>query len=131
MRLARLDLSTLELTYLTPDDWDVEEVELSRDGRYLLASRNVEGYSDLVLFSGEGRRMPDVRVPEGVVGGFEFAPDSGRLAFTLVGPTRNPDVWVLDLPEGEPRRSHAPLPPGYPGAPSGSLAPTLPQLRRA
>ena len=102
MRLARLDLSTLELTYLTPDDWDVEEVELSGDGRYLLASRNVEGYSNLVLFSGEGR-MPDVRVPEGVVGGFEFAPDSGRLAFTLVGPTRNPDVWVLDLPEGEPR----------------------------
>jgi dipeptidyl aminopeptidase/acylaminoacyl peptidase len=103
MRLARLDLSTLELTYLTPDDWDVEEVELSGDGRYLLASRNVEGYSNLVLFSGEGRRMPDVRVPEGVVGGFEYAPDSGRLAFTLVGPTRNPDVWVLDLPEGEPR----------------------------
>ena len=28
----------------------------------------------------------------------------GRLAFTLVGPTRNPDVWVLDLPDGEPRR---------------------------
>lgn len=104
MRLARLDLSTLELTYLTPDDWDVEEVELSGDGRYLLASRNVEGYSNLVLFSGEGRRMPDVRVPEGVVGGFEFAPDSGRLAFTLVGPTRNPDVWVLDLPEGEASR---------------------------
>ena len=103
MRLARLDLSTLELTYLTPNDWDVEEVELSRDGRYLQASRNVEGYSHLVLFSGEGRRMPDVRVPEGVVGGFEFAPDSGRLAFTLVGPTLNPDVWVLDLPEGEPR----------------------------
>jgi dipeptidyl aminopeptidase/acylaminoacyl peptidase len=103
MRLARLDLSTLELTYLTPNDWDVEEVELSGGGRSLLASRNVEGYSNLVLFSGEGRRMPDVRVPEGVVGGFEFAPDSGRLAFTLVGPTLNPDVWVLDLPEGEPR----------------------------
>jgi dipeptidyl aminopeptidase/acylaminoacyl peptidase len=105
MRLARLDLSTLEFTYLTPDDWDVEGVELSEDGRYLLASRNVEGYSDLVLFSGEGRRMPDVRVPEGIVGGFEFSPDSGRLAFTLVGPTRNPDVWVLDLPDGEPRRA--------------------------
>jgi dipeptidyl aminopeptidase/acylaminoacyl peptidase len=103
MRLARLDLSTLELTYLTPDDWDVEEVELSGGGRSLLASRNVEGYSNLVLFSGEGRRMPDVRVPEGVVGGFEFDPASGRLAFTLVGPTRNADVWVLDLPEGEPR----------------------------
>src|SRR3712207_8324642 len=43
MRLARLDLSALELTYLTPDDRDAESVDLSPDGRYLLASRNVEG----------------------------------------------------------------------------------------
>lgn len=104
MRLARLDLSTLELEYLTSDDWDVEGVELSRDGRYLLASRNVEGYSDLLLFSGGGRRMPDPELPEGIVGGFEFSPDGRRVAFTLAGPTRNPDVWVMDLPDGEPRR---------------------------
>jgi dipeptidyl aminopeptidase/acylaminoacyl peptidase len=104
MRLARLDLATLGLEYLTPDDRDLEAVELSRDGRYLLATRNVEGYSDLMLFSGEGRRMPDPEVPEGIVGGFEFSPDSRRLAFTLVGPTRNADVWVMDLPDGEPRR---------------------------
>jgi dipeptidyl aminopeptidase/acylaminoacyl peptidase len=104
MRLARLDLSTLAITYLTPDDWDVETVDLSRDGRYLLASRNVEGYSNLMHFSGEGRRMPDLEVPEGIVGGFEFSPDSRRLAFTLVGPTRNADVWVLDLPDGDARQ---------------------------
>jgi dipeptidyl aminopeptidase/acylaminoacyl peptidase len=104
LRLARIDLSTLEFTYLTPDDWDVESVDLSRDGRYLLASRNVEGYSDLLLFSGEGRRMPDPEIPEGIVGGFEFSPDSGRLAFTLVGPARNADVWVLDLPDGDVKR---------------------------
>ena len=104
MRLARLNLSTLDVMYLTPDDWDVEGVELSRDGRYLLASRNVEGYSDLMLFSGEGRRVPDMTVPEGILGGFEFSPDGRRLAFTLLAPTRNPDVWVLDLPDGEPRR---------------------------
>jgi dipeptidyl aminopeptidase/acylaminoacyl peptidase len=97
LRLARLDLSTLELTYLTPDDWDVESVDLSRDGRYLLASRNVEGYSDLMLFSDKGRRMADPEIPEGIAGGFEFSPDSRSLAFTLVGPTRNADVWVLDL----------------------------------
>jgi dipeptidyl aminopeptidase/acylaminoacyl peptidase len=104
MRMARLDLSTLDFTYLSPDDWDVESVDLSKDGRYLLASRNVEGYSDLMLFSGEGRRMPDPEVPEGIVGGFEFSPDSRRLAFTLVGPTRNADVWVLDLPDGDVRQ---------------------------
>ncbi len=104
LRLARLDLSTLEIEYLTPDDHDVESVELSRDGRYLVATRNVEGYSDLLLFSGKGRRMPDLQLPEGISGGFAFSPDSRRLAFTLTGPTRNPDVWTLELPDGEPRR---------------------------
>ncbi|MDQ3642763.1 MAG: S9 family peptidase [Actinomycetota bacterium] len=104
VRLARLDLSTLDLTYLTPDDRDVESAELSRDGRYLVAGRNVDGYSDVLLFNGRGRRMPDPEVPEGIVGGFAFSPDSRRLAFTLVGPDRNPDVWAMDLPEGEARR---------------------------
>jgi dipeptidyl aminopeptidase/acylaminoacyl peptidase len=104
LRLARLDLATLEIDYLTPDDRDVEGVELSRDGRYLVASRNVDGYSDVLLFNGRGRRMPDPQIPEGIVGGFEFSPDSGRLAFTLTGPERNPDVWIVDLPDGEARR---------------------------
>jgi dipeptidyl aminopeptidase/acylaminoacyl peptidase len=104
MRLARLDLSTLEMEYLTPDDWDVEEVKLGRNGSYLLASRNVEGYSDLLLFSGGGRRMPDLEIPEGIVGGLEFSPEGSRVAFTLTGPTRNPDIWEIDLPDGEPRR---------------------------
>ena len=104
LRLARLDLATLDLEYLTPDDRDVESVELSRDGRYLVAARNVDGYSDVLLFNGRGRRMPDPRIPEGIVGGFEFSPDSGRLAFTLTAPERNPDVWVVDLPDSDARR---------------------------
>ena len=104
LRLARLDLATLALEYLTPDDRDVEGVELSRDGRYLVASRNVDGYSDVLLFNGRGRRMPDPRIPEGIVGDFEFSPDSRRLAFTLTAPERNPDIWVVDLPHGDARR---------------------------
>ena len=75
-----------------------------------------------MLFSGEGKRMPDVAVPEGIVGGFEFSPDSRRLAFTLVGPTRNPDVWVLDLLTGSRGGSPAPRPQGYRGARSGGRA---------
>jgi dipeptidyl aminopeptidase/acylaminoacyl peptidase len=104
LRLARLDLATLELEYLTSDDWDVESVELSNDGRYLVASRNMDGYSIVLLFNGKGCRMPDPRIPEGIVGGFEFSPDSGQLAFTLTAPERNPDIWIIDLPEGDARR---------------------------
>jgi dipeptidyl aminopeptidase/acylaminoacyl peptidase len=104
VRLGHLDLSTLEIEYLTPDDWDVEEVELSKNGRWLLASRNVEGYSDFMLFNSRGRRVPGPEMPEGILGGFSFSPDGSRLAFTLTGPDRNPDVWIVDLPDGEPSR---------------------------
>ena len=104
VRLARLDLGTLGIEYLTPDDHDVEEVELSPDGRVLAATRNVGGYSDLLLFNGRGGRMPDPEVPRGIVGGLAYAPDSRKLAFTLVGPALNPDVWTMQLPDGEARR---------------------------
>ena len=115
LRIARLDLGTLELEYLTGDDHDVEEVELSRDGRLLAVTRNVGGYSDLLLFNGRGGRMPDPEVPRGIVGGLAFSPDGGQLLFTFVGPTRNPDVWTMRLPDGEARRltrsSKAGIPP--------------------
>ncbi len=104
LRLARLDLSTLEIEHLTPDDRDVESVKLSKDGRYLAAARNAEGYSDFMLFNGRGRRMPTPEIPAGILGDFAFSPGSDRLAFTMVAPNRNPDVWTLDLPDGEPRR---------------------------
>jgi dipeptidyl aminopeptidase/acylaminoacyl peptidase len=105
VRLARLDLSTLDFEYLTPDDWDVESLELSRDGRWLAASRNVDGYSDFMLFNGKtGRRAPGPELQPGILGGFEFSPDGTRLAFSFSGPERNPDVWVCRLPDGEARR---------------------------
>ena len=103
VRLARLDLLDGEIEYFTPDDWDVEEVELSKDGRWLTVARNVEGYSDFVLFNGKGRRVPGPEMPRGILGGFEFSSDGDRLVFTLTSPDRNPDVWVVDLPDGEPR----------------------------
>jgi len=102
--LARLDVESLAIDYLTADDWDVESVELSRDGRYLISSRNVDGYSDLLLFNGRGMRIPGPELPRGLYGGFEFSPDGRRLAFTFAGPDRNSDIWTLDLPDGEPRR---------------------------
>ncbi len=104
LKLARLDLQTLAVEYLTPDDRDVESVKLSKDGRYLIASRNVDGYTEVRLFNGRGRRMPGPQLPQGIVGGFEFSPDSRRLAFILTAPNRNPDVWILGLPDAEPRR---------------------------
>ena len=53
------------------------------------------------------------------------------LVFTLVGPTRILDVWVLDLPEASRARSPAPLPPGYRGVVPAASPGTVPELRRA
>lgn len=76
MRLARLDLATLGLEYLTPDDRDVESVELSRDGRCLLAATNVNGYSDLMLFDRRGHKVRGPQLPKGI---------AGALAISLAG----------------------------------------------
>src|SRR5215212_4261990 len=106
--LYRLNLETGETTLLTGHEGDARfssaNVTPGGGSLYLVASRNVDGYSDVLLFNGRGRRMPDPPIPEGIVGGFEFSPDSGRLAFTLTAPERNPDVWVVDLPDGDARR---------------------------
>ena len=105
LRLARLDLATLGSPLPHPGRSGTSRASSFRKtAATSSSSRNVDGYSDVLLFNGRGRRMPDPRIPEGIVGGFEFSPDSKKLAFTLTAPERNPDVWVLDLPDGEARR---------------------------
>jgi len=98
MNLAYFDLSRRELTFLEEREWDVEEVEVSKDGRWLAYLTNVDGYSELTV-----RRLPGLEkvrlpaLPAGWLTMMDFSRDGRYLALTLTGPEHNPDVWQVDL----------------------------------
>ncbi|OGO41614.1 MAG: peptidase S9 [Chloroflexi bacterium RBG_16_57_9] len=98
MNLACFDLSQRELRFLEERDWDVEEVEVSKDGRWLAYLTNVDGYSELSV-----RRLPGLErvelpaLPAGWLTMMDFSRDGRYLALTLTGPEHNPDVWQVDL----------------------------------
>jgi dipeptidyl aminopeptidase/acylaminoacyl peptidase len=105
-RLARLDLASGKETPLTTNiPWNVEEFELSPDGRLLAFVVNEDGVSRLRLMdasSGRERRAP--KLPLGVLGGLEFHENGRDLAFTLSSARSPSDVYSLDTRTGKVER---------------------------
>ncbi|MBX3703063.1 MAG: S9 family peptidase [Steroidobacteraceae bacterium] len=101
--LRRFDPATGMVTPLGADaTWDVEDLAISTDGRYLAWVINEDGASRL--------RMRDLRndadlaspaLPFGVIGSIEFEPRGHRLAFSLQTPAAPFDVWVYQPADGE------------------------------
>jgi dipeptidyl aminopeptidase/acylaminoacyl peptidase len=99
--LTYLDLRTLELHTVDAPDWDVEELALSRDGRRLAYTVNVDGFSALRLRDTEtGALLQAPALPRATYSQLAWSRDGRRLALVLNGARYNPDVWVLDLEEG-------------------------------
>lgn len=79
-------------------DHDLEQFEISPDGRYLAFSLNENTVSRLYV-----RRLEDdsfvalPRLPAGVISGLEFSPASERIGFTLNTATSPADVYSIDL----------------------------------
>jgi dipeptidyl aminopeptidase/acylaminoacyl peptidase len=96
-RLGRLDPRSGKFTALTPASrWDVDEFEVSADGRTIAYTMNEAGSSKLFLLdvgSGQSRAVP--RLPPGLIGGLEFA-DWGPLGFTLTSARSAADAFALD-----------------------------------
>lgn len=99
LELRRLDLETRRSTSLTAQTpWDVEEFELSHDGKLLAYVVNEDGISKvhvLDLASGGERQLPTL--PTGVIDSLHFSPDDQRLAFTLSPATSPSDIYSIEL----------------------------------
>jgi dipeptidyl aminopeptidase/acylaminoacyl peptidase len=105
-RLARLDLATgREMPLTAGIPWNIEEFELSPDGRWLAFVVNEDGVSRLRLMdarTGRERRAP--KLPLGVIGGLEFHENSRDLAFTMSSARSPSDVYSLDTRTGKVER---------------------------
>ncbi len=99
LRLAYFDLATRSFAYLSAHlPWDVEDFELSHDGRTLAFVTNEAGRSVLRLMDVATRREREApALPAGVVSGLGFSADDRELAFAMQGARSASDVWSLAL----------------------------------
>lgn len=95
LRLVRLDVESGDFEVLTEDvDWNVDDLDLSDDGRLLAFSTNEDGISRLYLMDTRtGTRRPGPDLPPGVVGSLAFRPGSPEIGFTLTWARAPADVY--------------------------------------
>ncbi len=98
-RLAYFDLATREHTYLSTDiPWDVENFDLSDDGRYLAFTTNEDGASVLhVLDTVTRQNLSLPPLPVGLVFSLNWHNNSEDLGFTLISAKSTADVYSLNI----------------------------------
>jgi dipeptidyl aminopeptidase/acylaminoacyl peptidase len=100
-RLAAMDLAAKKVDFLTPDTADVEEFDLSPDGKTIAYATNEKGIGVLHLMdAGTGRELPGPKLPLGVLFGLRWHPDGGALAFSMGTARSSFDAYSWDVRAG-------------------------------
>ena len=106
-RLLRyLDLGDGSIRTLTSElTWDIDDLEVSRDGRYVAYVVNVDGYSRLEIKDlGANRSWRPVGLPDGLIFGLRFDASGNRLGMSIESSTSPRDTWSYDLAQNEATR---------------------------
>ncbi len=105
-RMVYLDLASHKTTVLTPDlQWDVDELDLSQEGRWMAFNANEDGISALhVLDTKTGKEVPVPKLPVGVISGVQWRDHSRELAFSLSTARQPDDVYSVDMASGKVER---------------------------
>ena len=103
MRLQFINLGSGERTVLSAHiPWDVEDIAVSRDARWLAYGANQGGASRLtVLDLRAHQEMAVPPLPPGLISNLSFDPQSQRLAFAYASPVQPRDAYVFDLAGGK------------------------------
>ena len=102
-RLAYIDLATKQYKFLTDHiKWDVDEFDLSPDGKTLAMVANEDGIARLhLLDTGSGKEKPVAKLPVGQIFGIDWHENGTDLGFTLVSARSTADVYSLDVNTGK------------------------------
>jgi dipeptidyl aminopeptidase/acylaminoacyl peptidase len=102
-RLAYIDLATKQHTYLTSHiKWDVDQLEVSEDGKTLAFLSNEDGMSVLHLMDTATRKeSPVPKLPAGVITGLRWHRNSRDLGFSLANSRLPGDAYSLDTRSGK------------------------------
>lgn len=102
-RLARLDLQSGEHAFLTDDiPWDVEEFDLSRDGKTIAFATNEDGPSRLYLIdTATNERTALPALPVGVMSGLRWHENNVDIGFTFSSARSPSDAYSIDVRSGK------------------------------
>jgi dipeptidyl aminopeptidase/acylaminoacyl peptidase len=102
-RLVYMDLGSRKVTVLTSAlHWDVDEFDLSQDGRWIAFDANEDGISGLhVVDTKSNQQVAVPKLPVGVIGAIEWRHHSREIAFTLSTPSQPSDAYSLDMASGK------------------------------
>jgi dipeptidyl aminopeptidase/acylaminoacyl peptidase len=103
LRLTHIVLETKEHHYLTSDiHWDVEEFDLSDDGKLLAFTSNEDGLSALhVLDLTKGKERAIPKLPVGLIFGPLWHKNNRDLGFSMLSPHAPTDAYSLDIDSGK------------------------------
>jgi dipeptidyl aminopeptidase/acylaminoacyl peptidase len=101
-RLVEIDVATGKMTPIAPGlNWDVEDFDLSDNGRVLAYVINEDGYSKVVVRDFVTRRaLPQPDFIKGVVSGLRLSPDGRKLAVSIASAAGPGDVYGWDVDGG-------------------------------
>ncbi len=99
MRLVYVDLKTKEQTVLTEKiKWDVDEFDLSPDGKKLAFVTNEDGISILHLIDvATKKELPLPKLPIGILSNVQWHPDGSMIAFNLNSARSTTDVYSINV----------------------------------
>lgn len=105
-RLTYIDLANKQYTYLTTNiPWDVDEFEVSHDGKTIAFVTNEDGFGVLHLLDTKTRKeKPASNVPKGVISGITWHNNNRDLGFNLSSAKSSSDVYSLDVQSGKVER---------------------------
>jgi len=106
LRLTYIDLATKQHIYLTSNiPWDVDEFDLSNDGRTIAFVTNEDGLGVLHLLDTKTRReKPVPSLPKGLVSGISWHKNNRDLGFSISSAQTSSDVYSLDVQSGKVER---------------------------
>jgi dipeptidyl aminopeptidase/acylaminoacyl peptidase len=108
MRLGLLDLTGRELKVLYDNGhhrWDVENFDVTRDGKTIAFIRNEAGLNTLHIFrlsAANETKAPDI--PAGVIGSLRWSKNNQDLGFTLTNARGPGDAYSIDVATGKVER---------------------------
>jgi dipeptidyl aminopeptidase/acylaminoacyl peptidase len=107
-RLVRLDLASGDHRVLTGHiDWDVDDFDVSPDGKTIAFVTNEDGADVLRLLdgaTGKEKPMPKIGLGLGTLGGLQWHEKSDILAFTFSSARSPADVYTLEPASGKVER---------------------------